>query len=127
MGERGDIVGLGLNYRQLQKPRKKFLGIKNRIFGNKKQKKNYIENEEIRKLSIKQKELHNNIQSCKNKIKRVLLKAERNRYLNDLHSLKAQIEEEKLQYQISEIERLKDDSRRMFSALKYVNSRRRKS
>ena len=97
------------------------------VFGNKEKKKNYIENEEIRKLSIKQKELHNNIQSCKNKTKRILLKAERNRYLNDLHRLKAQIEEEKLQYQISEIERLKDDSRRMFSALKYVNSRRKKT
>ena len=95
------------------------------VFGNKEKKKNYIENEEIRKLSIKQKELHN-IRSCKNKTKRVLLKAERNRYLNDLHRLKAQIEEEKLQYQISEIERLKDDSRRMFSALRYVNSRRKK-
>ena len=94
------------------------------VFGNKEKKKNYIENEEIRKLSIKQKELHNDIQSCKNKTKRILLKAERNRYLNDLHRLKAQIEEEKLQYQISEIERLKDDSRRKFSALKYVNSRK---
>ena len=40
--------------------------------------------------------------------------------------LKTQIEEEKLQYQISEIEKLKDNSRRMFSDLKYVNSRRKK-
>ena len=55
--------------RRLQKPQKKFLGIKNR------------------KRTIHQtKKLNNNIQSCKNKNKRVLLKAERNRYLNDLQS-----------------------------------------
>ena len=61
-----------------------------------------------------------------NKNKRIILRAERNKYLNDLHRLKAQIEEEKLQYQISEIEKLKNDLRRIFSALKYVNSRRKK-
>ena len=59
------------------------------------------------------------MQSCKNKSQRIIIRAEINKYLNELHRMKTQIEEEKLQYQKSEIE--KQDMTRIFSALKYVN------
>ena len=124
-----------VNIQQLNST-KKWNTIKNKtqqvaaaVFGKRNKKRNpkHIKNEDIKKLSDKQKSLRNQIQSCKNKERRIQLKSERNKYINDLHKLKTQIEEEHLLYNISEIERQKDDSRRMFIALKFIQTRGKKN
>ena len=64
--------------------------------------------------------------ACINKAKRKILKTEINKYLNDIHQLKKEIERNKLQEDIADIESSSDDSRRMYKALRYIQTRGKK-
>ena len=85
-----------------------------------------IYDERIEQLSKKQKKIANDITASRSLKKRKSLKTERNRYLNDIHKIKKELEKEALENRLHEIENSKDDSRRMFQALKYLHTRGKK-
>ena len=82
-------------------------------------------NSEISKLSVKQKELRLQIDTSKDPTQKKNLKTKRNKILKDQHKLVKQKYEEKLESQILDIEHSKDDSHRMFKAIKIIQQKRK--
>ena len=84
--------------------------------------KNGIDNiKEVEELSSKQKKLRNDIESSADFNTRKVLKKERKMIQNEIRSLLRQREEAKLNAQLEFIESVKDDSRKMFQAIKEIN------
>lgn len=93
-------------------------------FKPKKTKNHKTDNEEIKTLSEQQKELRLQIESVENEDQKQKLKTIRN---SVLHSIKRIQQEEKLQHItniVEEINNSKDDSRRMFRAVKETNRKK---
>jgi len=75
---------------------------------------------EIQILSEHQQNLKIRIDSTKDKNKKTLLKKARNKALNSIHKITKRKENQKVVDQILEIENSKNDSRRMFNAIKII-------
>ena len=78
------------------------------------------DNEEIQKLSVKQKELKIKIDSMKQKHLRQNLKRERNQLLNRIHRLIAEEEMKDINGKVDVIEKMKEDSYRIFKAVNII-------
>ena len=89
----------------------------------KSKKRNSINDAEIVILSQEQKELRNKINLSKDKEIRMQLKKERNCKLNQIKQKIAKSEREKINKEVEELENHKDDSRKMFQAVKYIKNR----
>ena len=85
------------------------------------------ENEEIINLSEKQKKLRLEINKNKNKQVKEKLQKERNETLKQLHKKLEEEEMEEILEIANEVEAHKDDSRRMFQAVKYLQKRKEKT
>ena len=82
------------------------------------------ENEEIKKLSEEQRRLRDNISSTRNKKKRETIQKERNKIMRELHKKMDEEEVTKILQMVEEVERSKDDSRRMFQVVKDLQKRK---
>ncbi|XP_071965609.1 uncharacterized protein [Antedon mediterranea] len=81
---------------------------------------NKIQNDEIKKLSQKQKKLRLEINACKQNDDRIKMKKQRNIVLKEIHS-KIKYEEEKtISRQIEELEKIKDEPNKMFQAIRHL-------
>ena len=87
-------------------------------------KKAKFNNIEIVNLSKQQKELRIQIDSCKDSEKRKNLKSKRNLLLAKQHKLVSKEYEKKLESEIEDIENSKDDSHRMFKAIRVIQKKR---
>ena len=76
---------------------------------------------EIEELSSKQKKLKNDIESTSDENRRKTLKKERKTIQKEIRSILQQKEKEKLDAQLEFIEQVKDDSQKMFQAIKEIN------
>jgi len=83
------------------------------------------ENEEIKKLSEEERRLTDNINSTRNKRKRERIQ-ERNKIMRELHKKMDEEEVTKIWQMVEEVERSKDDSRRMFQVVKDLQKRKEK-
>ena len=86
-------------------------------------KRNTTNDPEIEILSEEQKELRNKINLSKDKEIRIELKKERNRKLNQIKQKIEKNEREKINKEVEELEQYKEDSRKMFQAIKYIKNR----
>ena len=85
------------------------------------------DNTEIIRLSNEQKELNNKLNTETDQQKREEIRKSRNSKLNEIHQLKAEENNKKIIEQIEEIEKSKEDSHRMFKAVKVLkNNEKRK-
>ena len=78
--------------------------------------------ENIQKLSEKQKTLRDDIESTKRKTKRIKLQKERNQTMTQIKQLLKEERNNKLDQELQEIERYKDDSNKFYQAIRKVNS-----
>ena len=86
-------------------------------------KRNKINDPEIKKLSDEQKELRKKINLIKDKEKRLQMKKERNCKLNKIKQKIITNTKEKINKEVEELEQYKDDSRKMFQAIKFIKNR----
>ena len=77
-------------------------------------------NQQIKELSEKQKTIKQSISNTENKEKKHALQKERNNILNNIHKLMKEQDEIKITAQLEEIERTKNNSSRMFQAIKQM-------
>ena len=77
-----------------------------------------IENEEIKELSEKQSKLRNEINSSKSEKEKVAKRKERNATLKEIHQKIEEEENNKIIKQVEDIEKYKDDSRRMYRVVR---------
>ena len=92
------------------------------ILGLKQQQHKISTSEEIKQLSLQQKKLKNNAESTIDKTKRIELKKQRNLVLKQI---KCQLKTEsntRLDEELKDIERYKDDSNKCYQAIRKVNS-----
>lgn len=89
--------------------------------------KKILRNEQVDKLSAEQKEIRLKHNATKNMELRQKLQKSRNDKLKELRLVVRQIKEEKLLEDISEIENSKDDSSRMYKAVRQLNRSKPKS
>jgi hypothetical protein len=82
--------------------------------------------EEIKKLSREQKELRMNINAAKTKEERQMMQRKRNDKLREIHNMIKQKEEKRLIKNIEDIENSKDDSNRMYKAIRNINRQKPK-
>ena len=82
---------------------------------------------EIMNLSKKQKKLKHDMDSSRNKAKRLALCKERNRALKKIKKLLKEEENKRLDYQLQEIERFKDDSNKYYQAVRKWKARKPKN
>ena len=78
-------------------------------------------NSQIEELSHQQKVIKLQQENCGNRQKYKILQKERNSKLKEIHQITKEEKENKLLEGLEEIENSKDDSRRMFQAIKYIN------
>ena len=78
------------------------------------------EDEEVVELSKQQLKLKNDINACKDKNRRAEMRRERNTILNKIHKRLQDIENKKTEQILEELENSKDDSTRMFKAIKLL-------
>eukprot|EP00794_Sanderia_malayensis_P004055 gene4055-4606_t len=78
------------------------------------------ENEEIKKLSEQQKTLRNNINSTDNKKKNDEMRVERNKIMKEIHKKLEEENQKDILDLVEIIENSKDDSQRMFQAVKQL-------
>ena len=90
---------------------KNILGIKSN--------KKHPHNKEIAELSAKQKNIKLQIDNA-TETNKPILKKERNRILTTIHQLVKKQQNEKINEQLIEIEKTKNDSTRMFQAIKHI-------
>jgi len=76
---------------------------------------------EIEELSLKQRKIRNDIESTSDEKLRNILKQDRRTIQKTIRKLLQQKETEKLNAQLETIENIKDDSRKMFEAIKEIN------
>ena len=86
----------------------------------KKKTKSLHHNEQIKELSDKQKEIKLQIHNHPNHQNNDELKRKRNRILTEIHNLIQQQQNERVKKQLTDIESKKDDSTRMFVAIKEI-------
>ena len=84
------------------------------------------DNEDIKKLSEKQKALRNDINSTDNKMEKGKIQAERNQIMKEIHNKLEEENQKEMLELVEEIENSKDDSRRMFQAVKQLQRRKEK-
>ncbi len=84
------------------------------------------ENPRIQELSENQKKIRQDINACKDKQKREDLRKQRNRELKEIHKLLAEEETNKVESLTEEIEKSKDDSTRMYKAIRAMQTTKRK-
>ena len=80
----------------------------------------------IQKLSHEQKKIYNTINTTSNTERRNVLKRERNKILNRIHEEMSETKKRKIEREIEEIERRKDDSNRMYTAMKNIQRMKKK-
>ena len=83
-----------------------------------KRKNGKIENQKVRKLSEKQKTIHQKINAINEEKERKELQKERNKVMKEIHAELGRDKKKKVEREIREIEEAKDDSNRMFKAVK---------
>ena len=81
-------------------------------------------NGDIVKLSKDQKDLRQQIETCQDPNRKRELKTKRNKLLLEQHKLVNKEYEKKLENDIEEIEKSKDDSHRMFKAIRVIQKKR---
>ena len=86
-------------------------------------KKIRFKNDRICQLSNQQKDLRLEIGKCKDLNRRKELKVKRNKVINEQHKLVNKEYEKKLETEIEDIENSKNDSNRMFKAIKIINKK----
>ena len=79
------------------------------------------ENPEIAQLSEKQKNIKQQIDNSSEPAQREHLRKERNKVMNSIHKAVIKHEKQEVEKQIENIEKHKDDSTRMFQAIKDIN------
>ena len=84
---------------------------------------NKINDPEIEKLSEEQKELRKKINLSKDKEKRLQIKKERNCKLNKIKQKMYQNTKEEINKEVEKLEQYKNDSRKMFQAIKFIKNR----
>lgn len=84
------------------------------------------QNSELIKLSSEQKKIKLDINSTRSKVKRRMLKTKRNVILKRIHEILIEEETRKIQDQVQEIEKYKDDSTRMFQSVRALNQSKEK-
>ena len=77
-------------------------------------------NEEIEKLSKQQQKLKNDLESTKNSKEQHKIKKERQKIQREIRSIIRTEEDNRTSEKIEEIEKQKDDARKMFHAIKYL-------
>ena len=77
---------------------------------------------EAQKLSARQKELRNKIESIKDSEERARIKKERNRVLKQLHKVVADEDSKRIDTEIQHIESISNDSNRMYRASQFIRS-----
>ena len=75
---------------------------------------------EVARLSEEQRKIHHKINSTKCAIERKELKKKRNNKMKEIHRELGKQKEKKIEREIEEIERSKDDSNRMYKAMKNI-------
>ena len=80
--------------------------------------KRKFDNTEIKELSDQQKKIKLEMENSKDNKKRDELRKKRNKTINKLHKLVKRQEQQNIERQIEEIENTKEDSTRMFKAIK---------
>ena len=85
---------------------------------SKNEKESKSENQEIKRLSEKQKKLRLDKEACKDKSKRQALQRERNEILKEIHDKVRKEKEDKIESLVTEVERHKNDSTRMYHAIR---------
>ena len=80
-------------------------------------------NTEIINLSRKQKHLRIEIEKCQNRDEKTKLKIQRNTILTELHKQISKEYEKKLENKIEDIEKSKNDSHRMFKAIRVIQKK----
>ena len=83
-------------------------------------------NKEIEELSQKQKSIRNDMNATNTKKGKEKLHKQRNKALKEIHSKLKEEEEKKIREMVEEIEKYKDDSRKMFQAIKQLQRRKEK-
>jgi hypothetical protein len=80
------------------------------------------QNDDIRELSKQQQKIHLDQNSTKNPEKRKELRKKRNKILTQIHNLIIAENKNKIDQQVSNIENMPDDSRKMFQAIKNITN-----
>ena len=86
----------------------------------KKPKHRYNVSEEIAQLSEKQKSIRLNIENCLDENRRQRLRRERNEIMREIHQKMKKHEEKRIESKLRDIESSKNDSSRMFRAIKEI-------
>ena len=89
-----------------------------KVVGFVKSGKRKFDNTEIKELSDQQKKIKLEMENSKDNKKRDELRKKRNKTINKLHKLVKRQEQQNIERQIEEIENTKEDSTRMFKAIK---------
>ena len=84
------------------------------------------DNQNVIELSCKQKEIHNQINSTSDDNRRTKLKRERNKIMNQIHNEISREKRERIEREIAEIEGTKNDSNKMFKAIKNIQRMKKK-
>ena len=95
------------------------------VLGIKKKSKKHND-EELEKMSNEQMQLKNKIDASKNTEKRKELKCERKSIMKEIKNKVCELEEEKLDAQLKEIENYKDDSNKCYQAIRVLKNRKPK-
>ena len=82
---------------------------------------------EVAKLSEQQRRIHLKINSTKCDIQRKELKKKRDNQMKEIHGELGRQKEKKIEREIEEIERSKDDSNRMYKAMKNIKGMKPKA
>ena len=96
-----------------------------KVLGNKSRKQ--TECNKIKELSEKQKKIYHDINSTQNPIRRKQLRDKRNILMEKIHNELTRIKQEKIEKEIQEIEALKDDSNRMYRAVRNLQRTSKKA
>ena len=85
-----------------------------------------FDNQEISQLSEKQKNLYQKFNSISDPGKRDQLRSERNQVINHIHKLVRKEKEQAIEREIQDIENTKDDSNRMYKAVRNLQRMKKK-
>ena len=81
----------------------------------------------IKELSKKQKKIRCDIEATRNKAKREELRIDRNKTTNSLHQMLQREKEEQMEKKVENLEKLKDDSRKMFAVIRDLKPEKKKN
>ena len=95
-------------------------------YARKKKTKKAVEDEEVKKLSSEQKEIRMKINATRNQETRKTLQIQRNQKMKEIQRKIQEIEDKKILEDIEELENCKDDSNKMFKAIRKTMRRKPK-